>query len=78
MSNRDYWEFSLSLLWVERVVEMVMLCDHDELVSLLILRCVGVGMRDKAEPGQAGILILVQHSMMVSCLMGNAQKDVKL
>lgn len=41
---------------------MAMLCDHDELVSLLILSCVSVCAREKTGPGAAGILILLRHA----------------
>jgi len=51
---------------------MAMLFDRDELVSLLILSCVSVRVKAKTGPGPAGILILLQHAMMV-CFMLDGQ-----
>lgn len=48
MSSRNAGFFPCPRLWAEQVVEMAMLFDRDELVSLLILSCVSVRVRAKA------------------------------
>lgn len=45
--EQGYWILSWLLLWADQVVEMAMLFDRDELVSLLILRCVSVRVRER-------------------------------
>lgn len=45
--EQGYWILSWLLLWADRAVEMAMLFDRDELVSLLILRCVSVRVRER-------------------------------